>query len=216
MDDNFIYCSKCGTKNSKDAKFCSKCGTKLYLESGNLKNTTDDIKNMIINSEIYKTFTEVNYDENTKADFDNEIMLDFIQKNTEYYIPKFKEIQESKNPAKWNWASFLFSEWWFLYRKMYIIGLIILIVDIFLSMITKSWLTNIVISVIFGFYGNAFYLRHIQSELESIKNVSEATKKRLILEKGGVNNMIPVIYIAMVAIIAISLIMFMSFISILI
>jgi ribosomal protein L40E len=25
----YIFCSQCGTKNEKDAKFCSKCGEKI-------------------------------------------------------------------------------------------------------------------------------------------------------------------------------------------
>ena len=194
-ENNFIYCSKCGKKNSKEAKFCTNCGNKLIPIEDSVKSTTDSFKDVIKNNETYKSFTDTSYDENCKADFDNKEMINFIQKKVEYYIPEFKEIQELYKTTSWNWAAFFFNSWWFLYRKMYAVGFGIILADIVIGSIipSLSLLINIVIAVISGLYGNIVYLKHIQKQLNSFNNMDEDIKQRLILDKGGVNIVIPII-----------------------
>ena len=193
--NKFIYCSKCGKKSSKDAKFCTNCGNKLITIEDSIKNTTENIKDVIKNNETYKSFIDTSYDENSRADFDNRDMVNFIQKKVEYYIPKFKDMQELYKSTSWNWAAFFFSSWWFLYRKMYAIGFGIIIADIVIGTVIPylSLITSIVIAVISGLYGNIAYLKHIQKQLDSFINMDEDIKQRLILSKGGVNIIIPVI-----------------------
>lgn len=194
-ENNFICCSKCGKKNSKEAKFCTNCGNKLITIEDGVKSTTESFKDVIKNNEAYKRFTDNSYDEDCKADFNNKDMTNFIQKKVEYYIPKFKEIQELYKTTSWNWAAFFFNSWWFLYRKMYVVGFGIILADIVIgSMIPAlSLLINIVIAIISGLYGNIVYLKHIQKELEAYNNMDEDIKQRLILNKGGVNIVIPII-----------------------
>lgn len=194
-ENRFIYCSKCGKKSSKDAKFCTNCGNKLTTREDSIKSTTENIKDVIKNNETYKSFTDTSYDENSRADFNNKDMVNFIQKKVEYYIPKFKDIQESYKSTSWNWAAFFFNSWWFLYRKMYAIGFGIIIADIVIGSVIPylSLVASIAIAVISGLYGNIAYLKHIQKQLDSFRNMDEDTKQRLILNKGGVNIVIPVI-----------------------
>ncbi len=45
---------------------------------------------------------------------------DFVQVNTQRYIPKFEELKHRK--FSWNWAALLFPHAWFLSRKMYKVG----------------------------------------------------------------------------------------------
>lgn len=194
-ENRFIYCSKCGKKSSKDAKFCTNCGNKLTTIEESIKNTTENIKYVIKNNETYKGFADTSYDEDSRVDFDNKDMVNFIQKKAEYYIPKFKEIQESYKSTSWNWAAFFFNSWWFLYRKMYVIGFGIIIADIVIGSVIPylSLIASIAIAVISGLYGNIAYLKHMQKQLDSFRNMDEDTKQRLILNKGGVNIVIPVI-----------------------
>ncbi len=194
-DNRFIYCSKCGKKSSKDAKFCTNCGNKLITIEDSIKSTTENIKDAIKNNETYRSFTDNNYDENYRADFDNRDMVNFIQTKEEYYIPKFKEIQEIYKSTSWNWAAFFFNSWWFLYRKMYVIGFGLIVVDILIGLLmpTVSLIASIAIAVISGLYGNIAYLKHIQKQLNSFTNMGEDIKQRLILNKGGVNIAIPII-----------------------
>lgn len=194
-ENEFIYCSKCGKKSPKDDKFCTNCGNKLLTIEDSIKNTTENIKDAIKNNETYKSFMDTSYDENSRADFDNRDMVNFIQKKTEYYIPKFKDIQESYKTTSWNWAAFFFNSWWFLYRKMYAIGFGIIIADIVIGMVVPylSLIASIAIAVISGLYGNIAYLKHIQKQLDSFRQMEENIKQRLILSKGGVNIVIPII-----------------------
>lgn len=194
-ENKFIYCSKCGKKSSQDAKFCTNCGNKLITIEDSIKNTTENFKEAIKNNETYKSFTDTTYDEYYRADFDNRDMVNFIQKKSEYYILKFKDIQESYKSTSWNWAAFFFNSWWFLYRKMYIIGFGIILVDIVIGSLipSVSLIVSIALAVISGLYGNIAYLKHIQKQLDSLRNIEEDIKQRLILNKGGVNIVIPII-----------------------
>ncbi|MPM40069.1 hypothetical protein SDC9_86707 [bioreactor metagenome] len=196
-ENKFIYCSKCGKKSSKDAKFCTNCGNKLVTIEDSIKNTTEDFKEAVKNNETYKSFTDNSYDENYRADFENRDMINFIQKKEEYYIPKFKEIQELYKSTSWNWAAFFFNSWWFLYRKMYAIGFGLIIADIVIGVLTPplSLITSIAIAVISGLYGNIAYLKHIQNQLISFTKMDDDIKQRLILNKGGVNIAIPIILV---------------------
>ena len=194
-DNRFIYCSKCGKKSSKDAKFCTNCGNKLITIEDSIKSTTENIKGAIKNNETYRSFTDNNYDENYRADFDNRDMVNFIQTKEEYYIPKFKEIQELYKSTSWNWAAFFFNSWWFLYRKMYVIGFGLIVAEILIGLLMPavSLIVSISIAVISGLYANIVYLKHIQKQLNSFTNMGEDIKQRLILNKGGVNIAIPII-----------------------
>lgn len=193
--NNFIYCSKCGKKSSKGAKFCTNCGNKLITIEDSIKNTTENIKDVIKSNEAYKSFSDTSYDENSRADFDNKDMVNFIQKKTEYYIPKFKEIQELYKSTSWNWAAFLFSSWWFLYRKMYAVGFGIILGNLVIGALIPqiSLIVSIAISVISGLYGNIIYLKYIQKQLDSLTNMDKDIKESLILSRGGVNIVIPII-----------------------
>ncbi|MCC3868754.1 DUF2628 domain-containing protein [Terrisporobacter mayombei] len=194
-ENKFIYCSKCGKKSSKDTKFCTNCGNKLITIEDSIKNTTENIKDAIKNNETYKSFADTSYDENCRSDFDNRDMVNFIQKKEEYYIPKFKEIQELYKSTSWNWAAFFFNSWWFLYRKMYAIGFGLIIADVVIGLLipSLSLIASIAIAVISGLYGNIAYLKYIQKQLISFTNMDDDIKQRLILDKGGVNIVIPII-----------------------
>lgn len=195
QENDFIYCSKCGKKSSKNAKYCTNCGNKLITVEDSIKSTAEEFKDVIKNNETYKSFTDSSYDENYKADFDNRDMVNFIQKKDDYYINKFKDIQELYKSTSWNWAAFFFNSWWFLYRKMYAIGFGIIIANIVIGAVIPylSLLASIAVAVISGLYGNIAYLKHIQKQLDSFKNMDESTKQRLILNKGGVNIVIPIV-----------------------
>lgn len=196
QENEFIYCSKCGKKSSSNSKFCTNCGNKLLTVEDSIKNTTESIKDVIKNNETYKNFTNTSYyNEDSKVGFDNKDMVNFIQKKVEYYILKFKEIQEQCKSTSWNWAAFFLNSWWFLYRKMYAIGFGIIIANIVIGMILPylSLIASIAIAVISGLYGNIAYLKHVQTQLDSFRNMDENIKQSLILNKGGVNIVIPII-----------------------
>lgn len=64
----------------------------------------------------------------------------FIRNNAQTYINKFKW-SEIKGKNGFNWAAFLFSPYWFFYRKLYKPGIIFITVQIIMSMVTAPLLT---------------------------------------------------------------------------
>lgn len=191
--EEVIYCSKCGYKNSTSSKFCSNCGNSLKSIEDNIKDATKNIKKAINNNETYKNFTSISYSECGRADWENTDMINFIQKKPEYYIPKFKEIQDLNKSTSWNWASFFFSSSWFLYRKMYAIGFGIIVLELILGFIPiVGPICGLVVAILSGLYGNIQYLKFTQAQLESVSTLKEDIKQRILLSKGGVNIVLPV------------------------
>ncbi|MGL5695080.1 MAG: DUF2628 domain-containing protein [Peptostreptococcaceae bacterium] len=193
-NDNTVFCSKCGAKNEFNAKFCVECGNNLKTIEDNIKNTTQNIKDTINNNETFKSFVNSSSSDSNKASWNNKDMVDYIQKNPEYYIPKFEQIQEYNKSTSWNWASFLLGPLWFLYRKMYAFGFGFMVLAFILSYIPFiGWALPLACSVCYGIYGNDLYLKHLCKNLDEIKHLNEDAKHRVIISKGGVNLALPLI-----------------------
>lgn len=194
IEDKTIYCSNCGNKNPISNKFCSNCGNKLKSIENSIKEATNTIKTSIQNNKTYQDFTNVNNDDFIKADWDNKDIVDFIQKNVEYYIPKFKLIQDFNKTTSWNWAAFFLSSNWFFYRKMYGIGAGVLLLSIISTFIPFiGFPISIGILILSGLYGNILYLKHIQKQLDALTNINDDVRHRIILTNGGTNLWLPIV-----------------------
>lgn len=191
---DYIFCSKCGQKNSVTSKFCIHCGNSLKGIEDNIKDITKNIKESINNNETYKNLTNTSYSQSSKANWENQDMINLIQKNTEYYIPKFKQMQDAQKTISWNWASFFFNSLWFLYRKMYIWGFGIIGVSFILNFIPiLGPVASLALSILSGLYGNILYLNYTQKQLNEFDNLNDDVKLRVLLSKGGVNIVIPIV-----------------------
>jgi ribosomal protein L37E len=189
-----IFCSKCGQKNLSSDKFCSNCGNSLKSIEGSIKDATSNIKGTITSNEAYKKFTDINGEGCMKAEWENDDMVNFIQKNTEYYIPKFKEMQDFQKGTSWNWASFFLTSNWFFYRKIYGYGVGLLIAHMIFALIPfLGWILNMGTCAACGLYGNNLYLKHVQKQLNSVDGLREDVKRRTILSKGGTNLVLPLV-----------------------
>ena len=99
----------------------------------------------------------------------------FVGKNADYYISKWEEIAESK--VSWNWAAFFFGLLWFGYRKMYIHAFIFIAFSLLLQFVQIKMntthlviaLTNLIISVVIGSFGNYLYYEYAKSKVKEIK-----------------------------------------------
>ena len=193
IKEDIIFCSKCGLKNSSLSKYCSSCGNSLKSIEDNIKETANSIKSAINNSEPYKNLVGVNSDSSNTASWNNKDMVDFIQKNPEYYIPKFEKMQKYEKSTSWNWASFFLSSLWFLYRKMYTYGFGIMVLSFILSYIPFiGSILRLAIPILAGIFGNSIYLKHIEKNLSELNNLDEDVKHRVILSRGGVNLVLPI------------------------
>ena len=69
-------------------------------------------------------------------------VLVFISGNALQYVNKFRKI-ESTGHTTWNWAAFLFSPYWFFYRKLYKVGSIFLTLKVALTIFSIPYASNL-------------------------------------------------------------------------
>lgn len=137
--DATVICPRCKTENPKDFFYCKHCGMQLFGENNNSanQNTNNEIPN-------YQQFNQ--FDLNGMPGFNASFIFDpmagldsnmlfeddvnagemakYVGKNTQYFLRVFNRIKTLKT-SKFNFAAFLFHGAYFLYRKMYILGVIL-------------------------------------------------------------------------------------------
>ncbi|MEG1835693.1 MAG: RING finger protein [Oscillospiraceae bacterium] len=120
-----VFCPNCGKENSGNEPACTSCGTRLYF-----KEQAVAPKVAIPSGANGQYFDGVNrippsetIGGNTVAD-----TAEFVQISANRYVPKMYKMEKMRSKISWNWAAFLFSPYWFFYRKMHTVGFLIMIV----------------------------------------------------------------------------------------
>lgn len=132
-----ITCGNCGTKNSGDSFFCKHCSTPLgnntfSYQSGSTKFSgtyVDDNQpnnNQFNGMPISVGFDIINDEDEIAPNVKIKEAKSYIKNNTFLYTFIFKRIHDH-NKSRFNFAAFLFSGGWFLYRKQYALGTILTI-----------------------------------------------------------------------------------------
>ena len=93
-------------------------------------------------------------------------VMTLVSEKALYYLNKFRAM-ESGEKFTWNWAAFLFSPFWFFYRKMYKTGIIFLTIRTCISILLSGPLTNIA-----SIYSTLDY--------ESVSSITEEAMRELI------------------------------------
>jgi|LGVF01.1.fsa_nt_gb hypothetical protein len=116
-----------------------------------------------------------------------------IEINSSYYIEIFNKMRDKNTKFSWNWASFMLSNMWFFYRKMYFIGTIIVSINIGLLFLgdSRRYVSNI-ITVILGIGGNYLYMKHIEKVIDNSKDMTDFEKEEFIQNKAGTNILAPI------------------------
>lgn len=137
-------CSRCGKVNPEYAEFCSRCGTALKPpEWGNGQYNAAPNQNQYggrpfnggygeytpFHMPVMDQFGGVPHDEKIE-DISAEDMVAFVGSNSSYYLPRFSRMSRNGSFASWNWAAFLFTPYWLLYRKNYLSGGIVLFLSL--------------------------------------------------------------------------------------
>lgn len=138
-----------------------------------------------------------NNEELIENDFDNpdNFELQLIDRSTSFYISKFKIMRDDDTVVTWNWSAFLFPSFWFVYRKMYKIGLGLFVFNQVLSIVLRLFsvsslyrsLISTSICIIFGFIGNSLYMHSVEKTIESLKDLQGEERNQLYLKRKGVN-----------------------------
>ncbi len=102
-----VECAFCGAKNPKGALRCTSCGNFLSPSTG---------KNPFMNG----------LDENEKiGDHSVADYALYTQISTKQYVAKFRKLSNKR--VSFNWAAFLLGPQWFLFRKMYKVGILLMV-----------------------------------------------------------------------------------------
>lgn len=112
--------------------------------------------------------------------------------NAGYYLEKFNTMDKNKINTSWNWIAFLFPAEWCLYRKMYPIGVLIIMIEVALLAIPFSFIFRLVGMIIFGIYANFIYRQNIEKKAESAVELKGSDLSLFLEKKGGVNEAFPI------------------------
>lgn len=147
-------CFRCGKINAENALFCDQCGQMLsedaagtpppapgsYVPYGKqTRNDAPPYQNPGMPNQPYGMPNQpmpfaidptggVRPEEPIEADINAEDMAKFVQNNPQYYVPAFFNLKRYRR-NRFNFAAFLFSGGWMLYRKQYKWGTIITVLQ---------------------------------------------------------------------------------------
>ena len=123
-------CPSCGTHNLEFAEFCTKCGKgrdaapdwhSAPENSPPTQNTYREYTPFPNVRPMQDPFGGVARDEMLAEDVSAADAVAFTAVNSHYYLPRFRNIANG-NKFSWNWAAFLLTPYWLLYRKSFIAG----------------------------------------------------------------------------------------------
>lgn len=156
-------CSRCGTINPINGLFCEVCGNALTPPTtpettddftqkgehthpnmndcntggqGQIGTVGQSPMGHIPHQMAYDPFTTPFGGVNPDEDIDAIPVKDwaiYVGQNTQYFIPKFKAFSEKLRGGSFNFAAAFFRGFYFLYRKMYAWGVLLLIVQLLLT-----------------------------------------------------------------------------------
>ena len=179
-----MYCFRCGTKVSENTKYCPHCGADIIEE---LKRYSYPIDNKNMPKEEPKRINQTHSEQylySLKYSFgdDDTLIRAYVGNN-----------YDNIKKQSFSFATFFFGPIYFLYRKLYILGLCYIILSVILSPI--AIILHIGISIGFKYiYFNTVKKRVDKIKLEN-KNMDKETILNICKKKGGVNILIAIICI---------------------
>lgn len=120
-------CRVCGKTNDADAVHCKYCGAPLAMGSP-------------FGTNPYLAAAGIDEKETIDGMEAGDIAY-YVQPSAPRYIRKFKKMSEGKK-LSFNWAAFFFAPYWFLYRKMYKVGIIFMLIFATASIALTPAMTN--------------------------------------------------------------------------
>lgn len=121
---SIVFCPQCGAQNAAEEPVCTECGARLYNMQNQPFSPPIQLPDMSAHP-FYAGGTVISptdtLDGNTVGD-----TAEYVRLGVDQYIPKFYRLEKTGKKLSWNWAAFLFSPFWFFYRKLYAVGGILL------------------------------------------------------------------------------------------
>lgn len=220
LDNNVCeFCAK-SLSNLKKVIKCNYCGKfyheKCWIDNGGCStlncnanieklkislNDTTRLSNYNLNDcEQNDSFKSINI---VNASF-NDL---YVGKKATYYSSKFAQMRNNKTAFSWNWAAFLFSPAWIIYRKMYSLGFGLLIVAHLLQILLGDLFVgySLIVGIYMGLKGNNIYMNKIEKLINDSSSMSKVGQREHINKYGGVS--VKALIISLVLSLAIAYIM---------
>ena len=166
-----MFCTNCGKKLNKNDHFCKYCGKMITLKE----------KNVVHPNNIHKDVQE-----NVKPDFEKI----YLNTNKENFC---------KN--KINICAFLFGPYYLLYRKMYLYGIIWLLLNFFVGIFTSDWISflfHVVLAFYFALEFNFLYQKKMEDDLKQVNKLDKNNQIDFCKRKGG-TTILPIIIVLIIS-----------------
>lgn len=137
---NKVFCPYCGSENAAEEPVCTNCGARLY---NNRNDAPFPFPGANTQGAGFGTnVVQINPNDilggHTVSD-----TAEYIQSGADRYIPKFYKMEKTGKRISFNWAAFIFGQYWFFFRKMTKIGIFIsLAVILITALCTTPRLTD--------------------------------------------------------------------------
>ena len=125
-----IKCPNCGSIMPKDTKFCENCGHAMKQSSEPEMTVVkapygmdDDEVRARVERELAGNIDGIPY---------KDIAI-YMGPNAQYYVYKFKRMDDNPNYHPFNWTAFFFTPIWYLFRKMWKLALMAAVVNFCLN-----------------------------------------------------------------------------------
>lgn len=214
-----LRCSRCGTINPPEGIFCQVCGNHLSNQNETQNNQPPNQHGGFINgfypppgmplNPFVTPFGGVSPDEDIDGIPAKDIAI-FVGNNSHYFLPKFKNLANSNGKTKAvNWAAFLFAGGYFLYRKMYGLGILFVLIQMLLAvpstmmvmssinsitaldatfdmelLTTLNLVSNLILWILrllCAFFTNSIYKNHVYKKISKIKTSTEGQGEEVYL-----------------------------------
>lgn len=104
-----------------------------------------------------------------------------IGPRADYYLRRWREMDERSRSVSWNWAACFLSLYWFLFRKMWLAAALFFVANIVVSLvpgvipIPSKYVVLMLIGLTFvtGSYGNLLYRRQIEKRVAGPATLEE-------------------------------------------
>lgn len=200
-----INCQECGKEISDRAAACPHCGCPLIDQP-----TSDDLPGPLEGGQIGLAGEEGGGTVFYSKDYFYQAFVGEIK--AAYYIRIFSKMNENGSVFSWNWAAFFFNSIWLLYRKLYAVCLVYVVVTSavaiaatrFVDSQPQSWL--IVMNIFFASVANGLYKNKADKKVKESEALFAGDEKKVVFlkEKGGVSYTAMLLGIALYIVIVLS------------
>ena len=129
-------CPQCGAENDESNLFCTQCGSSMRAKTQDSAFMGESADSQSGWRQYIPGMMSMQPEGNPEEDMEGirlQDAVDFVGKNTAYYIPRFRYFRDQKRKLAPNFVCLLFPELYFAYRKMWLLTILTIVVTFLLS-----------------------------------------------------------------------------------